>query len=115
MIKAIDIPIYGGKLVVILTNNADVVRKYYPDFEDDYVYAHAINYYYKGNKAYYVVLNTEGKITNGVVAHEALHVVAYLFHYKGIDYDPDNDEPYAHMLEWVVEKIHEVLDKKVDE
>jgi len=117
-IKVINIPIYGGKLVVMLTNNSQFVRKYYPDFEDDYVYAHAINYTYKGNRAYYVVLNPDYKgvkVTRGVVAHEAHHIVTYLFHYKGILYDPANDEPFSYMLEWVVERIHEVLDKKVKE
>ena len=115
MINVIDIPIYGGKLVVILTNDANLVKKYYPDFYDDYVYAHALDHYYKGKRAYYVVLNTDykyGKITNGVVAHEAHHIVTYLFNYKGILYDPANDEPFAYMIGWVVERIHEVLDKK---
>ncbi len=51
------------------------------------------------------------KITQGVIAHEALHIVNILFQQRGVLYQIDNDEHACYMLQWVVDEINTHLDK----
>lgn len=38
------------------------------------------------------------------LAHELVHVLSWIFDTAGIDYDNDNDEPYAYMLGYLMEQ-----------
>lgn len=46
---------------------------------------------------------------NKTIAHEAVHIVNYLFKQKGIKLDLDNDENQAYWTGWFYNEIEKVL------
>lgn len=109
LLKEIDIPIYRGKLVIILTNSKKKLIKEIPKFGGPRIYGHAINKSYKGKDGYFIVLNTElatTAITPGVIAHESFHTAAFILGNRDVHFDIDNDEPYAYLLDWVVDQVY---------
>ncbi|WP_347216529.1 hypothetical protein [Chryseobacterium sp.] len=46
-----------------------------------------------------------------VIAHEAVHIVNYVFKQAHISLDLDNDEPQAYLMGWVVDKIIKAIGK----
>lgn len=55
----------------------------------------------------YLFINS--KATAGVIAHEAVHIVNYVFKRANISLDFDNDEPQAYLMGWIVDTIHKCL------
>lgn len=107
-----DIPLYKGKLIIILCDDSKLVKDLCPDFQAKELFAHAYNGDYKGYDGFFVILNPfleNYKITNGVVAHEALHIVNMLFMNRKVEYQLDNDEHTCYLLEWVVNRVNEYL------
>jgi len=49
--------------------------------------------------------------TPGIIAHEAKHLVNNIFIEIGHTLDCYNDEPEAYLLGWIVNRIHELLNK----
>ena len=47
--------------------------------------------------------------TPGIVAHEAKHLVNYIFKDRFVELDLENDEPEAYLLGFIVDKIHALL------
>lgn len=39
------------------------------------------------------------------LAHESLHLTGYILNCKCVTYDPENNEPYAYLQEWIMEKF----------
>ena len=112
--KIINIPIYEGKLIFVLSNSRELLRKklnlHIP--EDDGLYAWAFDGYYKTENAHFIVLNPDfpyKQITHGVIAHECLHVANYIANYKGIKLDPNNDEPMTYLIGWITDQIYKFL------
>lgn len=113
--KVLNIPIYKGKFIVILGNDKRKIKKVYPNFNRETVYATTFYDRYKNDEGYYVVLNFDNKynkITHGVIAHEALHCVNMLAEYRGFVPDFQNDEPLTYLLEWFVNEIHKFVKEK---
>lgn len=109
-ITAKEVPIFKGKLVIVLTNDVDNVKKYLPNWEDDYVYGHTWKYSYKNRQGYYLILNlwnTDMEITHGVIAHEAVHVAQFVTERAGIR----DDECTAYITEWATDQVYRYLDK----
>lgn len=109
-----NIPIYFGKLVVIISNDKDKVKKFVPVFEESEIYGHAIFGPYKGKQGFFVLFNFHslcGKITHGVIAYEALHVVHFLAEERGFKSDFNNDEAIAYLVGWVTNRIYAFIRK----
>lgn len=108
-----SIPIYRGRLVVIISNTD--VSHIIPNFDKtDDTYAHSYLDNYKNREAVFCLLNFSNKnrkITHGVIAHEALHLANYMAIRRGIALDVDNDEPIAYLVEWITDRIYEVCKK----
>ena len=51
----------------------------------------------------------------GRIAHEAIHAKNLIFKWVGIKNDPNNDEPEAYLVQWIVNCIHDVLAKDNEE
>jgi hypothetical protein len=112
--EVIDIPIYKGKLVILLSNSGKLVNSITPIFDKkEEVFATAIAGPYQEHQGYYVIFDPTHriKLTAGCVAHEAVHLASYLFMDSGVHLDLGNDEPAAYLTEWFVDRIHEVLNK----
>ena len=124
--KSVKIPIYPGILEICIGESAEELNRLYcygdgtNCFEEDKeVYAHAIVARHRSdkklNKRYVIVLNPNyksDKITPGIIAHEALHITTFLLHDVGVVFDPDNEEPYAYFLGWVVDEVYKFLEEK---
>lgn len=63
----------------------------------------------KSTSQYIIVVIDSTQITPGLIAHEAVHVVNYIFKSKGVDLDLENDEPQAYLEGAIVDMIHSVL------
>lgn len=112
-VKSFNIPLYRGKLVVVLTN-CDKVKSLIPTFDTTALYASAIYDNYKGFQGYFCILNFDNelrRIKHGTIAHEAYHIANFLCTHRGIKEDLENDEPAAYLIEWIVDRIYEVCKK----
>lgn len=115
-IQSKEIPIYRGKLVIILSNDKDKIKKICPIFDDDNIFAHAIFGNYKGVQGFFIIINLKNKfmkITPGVIAHEAYHICSFISDKRGITIDTNNDEPIAYLTEWIVNEIHKFINKNI--
>ena len=116
--KTVNIPIYHGKLDICITDDRERMAKDYKDvggFNDE-VFAHTL---YNESKGVFAVvlnpLNSISKLSQGIIAHEAVHVVNFVFGSRGVIPDTDNDEPMAYFVEWVVDEINKYLQSlKID-
>ncbi len=61
---------------------------------------------YKGN--YLTVLFSQAYFSEGVVAHEAIHIKNLVMAHAGIHHDFKNDEPEAYMTGQIVTEIYKV-------
>lgn len=110
--KAIEIPLYGGYLVIVLSNSRKKVKKFLPSFDRSEVYAHAWADNYNGQQGYYVILNFDSEFSRldpGAIAHEATHISSYLFDIRGMKPDFNNDEPQCYLIQWVVNEVFKFI------
>lgn len=45
-------------------------------------------------------------ITHGSIGHEAVHMANNLYKHIGKEVDTDNDEDYAYLIGWIIDKIY---------
>jgi len=116
-----QIPIYPGLLALCVTSNAEDL---YSEFTKESVNATGILERTNSIHAHTLVLNCDDKIcytvllnlddelypvTPGDIAHEALHVVNFVFSHTKISYSLDEDEHAAYFIKYVVDSIYEQL------
>ncbi len=107
-------PLYRGKLVIMLTNDKEQLQKYIPDFEDKEPYAHALLINWKGTQGFVIVLNFENsfrKIHNGTITHEVIHATHFIAQERGIEADFLNDEPITYLAEFITDEIYKLMTK----
>jgi hypothetical protein len=113
--KSVKVPLYVGYLDIIIGDDKKEYNKIYKGkFSKGSVFAHAISAGCKLDdyRHYVVMLNPNCETTNityGIIAHEALHIVGFILNRVSVLYDPDNDEAFTYLLEWVVDEIHQFL------
>jgi hypothetical protein len=109
-IKKYKIPIYGGKFSVGFYNKdskQEVIDKYNFSELD---YYDAVTFKRKDNTEFCILFDSD-RITPGIIAHEAKHLLNYVFKYNGLELDLDNDEAECYFLAWIVNRIHEAVRK----
>lgn len=114
MKKRFKIPIYHGTLTVIITDCIkDALDKERINYEGDGSHFHNCFGVACGNENnYYVIFHNDAEsLVPRVIAHEAKHLVNLVFTTVGVKLDRDNDEAECYFLGWVVEQIHNVVDK----
>lgn len=109
--KKIKIPIYHGNLIIVVDDNWERINKKYnteikKDF-DGVVFKKPCK---DGYMEYVVAFSRPPK--GHIIAHEAVHVVNYIFVDGLIELDRYNDEPQAYLTEWVVRQIESFVNKK---
>ena len=112
--KKIEIPIYLGYLVIIVTDDfKKIIKKYNiassSDPNDHDYSAITFRLYKKRISNYYCVLRK--KASPGAIAHEAKHIVNKIFQDRGINLDIVNDENETYLLGWIVNQIYKILKK----
>lgn len=118
------IPIYNSKLAVIVTEDYKDLYKIFSkesvdrlNFNEpgrEVVYAHTLLVDNDKHHIHAIMLNFNspaGKITHGVIAHEALHVMNMLFHRRAVSYTLSDDEHASYCLEWIVNTVYKQLKK----
>lgn len=113
--KRIHIPIFGGYMIVVITDEENVYeagkRHFKIDdpnlkFNDGVLLSRDKKY---GGGVYPIILS--GKLTPGLLVHEAKHVVNSIFVDTSVELDRYNDETEAYLLGWIVNRLWEVKTK----
>ena len=107
--KLIKIPIYFGKLLVIVSVDWEYVNKTYKFDLNNETSACVFETVDRKGVTTFVVAFTEINPSSDKIAHEAVHLVGLLFKNRGILADFNNDEPFAYMLGWTVKSINSLL------
>lgn len=102
MKKTINIPIYGGKLTIIQTDDFKKISSKYGVKIPEKADALAIRQEVNGIE---YVLVFESKTTMPIIAHECLHIANYILYDSNITLDPHNDETQCYLLEWIVGNV----------
>lgn len=116
IIKSIRIPVYNGKVTVVLFNkDYKAVNKYlrhkkFDQFleEDDegFQYSQIID-----NKQRFIIIIKRGKDEVGTIIHELYHLTQSILEYYGVDYRKgDRNEAYAYLLEALSKKVLSIID-----
>lgn len=107
--KTIKIPIYGGRLTMIFTEDLYEVEKKYklPSLSDYGAVA-----FRSGNRYrhYVVAFSDLDHLSN--VAHEIVHIKNYIYSDCVIELDRHNDEPEAYLTGWLFDEIYKFLNPK---
>ena len=113
--KVIEVPLYRGKFIILLTNSVKKASKYVPSLsnEED-IFAFASTGIYRKGTAFFMILNLthEEKLTPGIIAHESVHVASYVSTRAGIEADFDNDEPLTYLVGWITNEAHKFINQK---
>jgi|LSQX01.1.fsa_nt_gb hypothetical protein len=110
-IKGREIPIYKGKLYVVVSNDHDKVEQLIPDFSkwsDGELYAHAFLMQYKGCESVFIVLNFDHpfeRMTYGTIVHETRHAADLLANGRGLNTATDNTESNAYIQGWIADTV----------
>ncbi len=104
--KVIEIPIYQGKLTLILDKDLKAVEKKYKTTSlDDFG---AVTLKNKDDYRHYVVAFTD-KDHLSTIAHEIVHIKNYIYLDCAMETDRYNDEPEAYLTGWLFDKIYNFL------
>lgn len=115
MIVTLEIPIYGGDLTIGIGKNFNKLgRKIGLAFNrDDISECNAISI--EKNYLHYCIFILPEIINsprlNGIIAHEAKHIVNYIFANRGVKLDVNNDEAECYFLGSIVNQIHIVINQ----
>lgn len=106
--KTISIPIYCGKITIILDKDLSYVEKKYKtkslkDFG-------AVTLKDKSKYRNYVVAFEYS--TGSIIAHEIVHLINYIYLDCGIELDRMNDENQAYLTGWLFDEIYNFLNNK---
>ena len=104
--KVIPIPIYGGKLIVIVSKDINLIAKKYKLTVDVSNFG---AFTFKDTSKYrnYIMALEDGWRTN--VVHELVHVVNYIYLDCAMQLDRNNDEPQAYLMGWLYHEIDKFL------
>ena len=108
--KEVEIPIFGGTLVVEIVKNWKKLNKQYNCNYDSTVNGTAY-YAIKENGGSEFVIAFLGKPSYALIVHECIHWVNAVFRYRGVKLDPKNDELQAYFTEWVFQKTVDILEE----
>ena len=110
-IKGKEIPIYKGKLYVVVSNDYEKVCTLVPNFEEigkGELYGHTFLMSYKGVESIFIVLNFDhkcDKMTYGVIVHELRHAADLVAQSRGLNTTPQNTESNAYLMEWMANTV----------
>lgn len=109
--KTISIPIYCGKLTIILDKDLSSVQKKYKTASLENFGAVTM----KNEQKYrhYIVAFTDPEHLSNI-AHEIVHIKNHIYLDCAMELDRFNDEPEAYLTGWLFDEIHGFLLKNKD-
>lgn len=113
--KRLNVPLYGGYLNIIFSNDEKRIKNLFPEFyeEDDFAFAYFDDLKYKDE--FFLVLNFnhfERKVYPSVVAHESLHCTNNILSDRGIMADFTNDEMITYLMDFIIDEVYKFAKKK---
>lgn len=105
-VKTIDIPIYCGKLTMILDKDLLYVQKKYKTTSLENF--GAVTLRNESDYRHYVVAFTDAKHLSNI-AHEVVHIKNHIYLDCAMELDRYNDEPEAYLTGWLFEQINKFL------
>lgn len=101
----VKIPIYFGKLIIVVAKNLEELNPFYNTKIEDSLYD-AVFFEIKENDEYIIAIK---KVEWSIIAHEVVHIVNAIFLKCRIEPDRNNDEPQAYLTGWVTNEIDKFL------
>jgi hypothetical protein len=106
------IPLYGGSLEILFPDGKDAITAVEEHYNFSLEEFSAVCLHQKNSKpARYALVFRLEDFTPGLAAHEAKHLVNYIYKDNYIKLDVDNDEPECYLLSWIVNRVHEAYNK----
>lgn len=128
VINDIDLVIYPRHLYVVYGGTKETIMSNFKDIENDpqecsekaisssyaVTFENDVTYNENGNMIGSLVWlhNSNGNISQEIIAHESVHAANVIFTSLEIKGDTVNDEPFAYMVGFIVKKINETLKMK---
>jgi len=111
--KKFKTPLYGTKFTCIIYEDANEPQSYFKDLDTNTRFADFDGCVFWHKDHLYVAFQRlkKGYPTPGIIAHEAKHLVNNIFINIGHEPDKWHDEPECYLLMWIVNRIHEFINK----
>lgn len=109
--KKIEIPLYHAELIIIQTKDLQKIEKKY-NLQSVFGFTALAFRNHKKNGYTRYVMAFQGKCDTGIIAHESLHTLYYIFEDAKIDFQFGNEEPSCYLLEWIVKECYKFLKVK---
>lgn len=111
--KKYKTPLFRTGFTVILYEKETEIYGYLKGFEHDRNLNEYDGCVFSHKDHLYLTLNIsrKGFPTPGIIAHEAKHLVNFIFNDVGVELNIFNDETEAYLLGWIVDEIHKLLNK----
>jgi hypothetical protein len=104
-ITTIDIPIYCGKITIVLDKDLSYVEKKYKTASLKNFGAVTL----KDESKYRNYVVAFEYISGSIIAHEVVHLINYIYLDCGIELDRANDENQAYLTGWLFNEIETFL------
>ena len=112
MKKTFNVPIFFGKITVIISENFSLdFKKYFPN--------HAIPKNINNYEAFTYILDRhnnwlfiKANPSLSIIAHESIHITNSILNDCGVIPSFSNDETQAYLLGWIVNKITKILNNE---
>ena len=108
--KTLEVPIYDCKINVVVADDRESFEQEVYDAKwHEKVDGDAITLHYLSNPSIFCVIFTSDCLSPGNIAHEADHLTTKIMVSRDIKYDPENQEPRAYLLGFIVDGLHQII------
>ena len=110
--KSVQLHIYPGKLDICIMDDIVDFNEYYDVKIKKNPFVSCMQNYCKNGFTRFVIIlnfNHDCKITNGHIAHEALHATAFIMAYVGQKFKKYNHEEWAYLLTWITNQVYKFM------
>ena len=104
--KTIETPLFNDKINIVVTKKISKIAKEYNLSIGDGV--DGVCWADKGE----IYIGITKKATPGLIAHEALHAVGFIFEGVNIKMDISNDEHQCYLLQFIVDEVYKTIKQK---
>jgi len=113
--KTLTVPIYDCRVnVVVVDDQESFEQEVYDAGWHEELNGNAVTLHYLSNPSVFCVIFTSDSLSPGNIAHEADHLTTKIMESRDIKYDPNNQEPRAYLLGFIVDGLHQIIYGETD-